>query len=326
MPGELIDKFDRRIEYLRLSVTDRCDLRCTYCLPKDYTSPPSPEWLDPKELERLVRLFVGLGVDHVRLTGGEPLVRRELPEIARRLGRIEGLHDLSLSTNAVRLASAAVALRASGVERLNVSLDSLRPERFRAMTGGRLDKVLAGLAAARAAGFAPIKLNMVVLTGENEDEVEDMVDFCLDQGFALRFIEAMPMGESGRSAYRRESDLGEVRRRLESRYDLVPDVMPGCGPARYFRVAGSELRIGFITPISQHFCATCNRVRLTADGTLYLCLGAEHSVPLGVPLRAGASDQELIRLIREAIDIKPERHLFNEQPGRIVRFMAQTGG
>ena len=326
MTTGLIDKFGRRIEYLRVSVTDRCDLRCTYCLPRDYTAPPSPDWLTPPELERLLRVFVGLGVSHVRLTGGEPLVRRELQEIAARLGRIEGLDDLSLSTNAVRLASAAPALRASGVRRINVSLDSLRPERFHELTGGKLSKVLAGLAAARDAGFDPIKLNMVVIGGINDDEVEAMLDFCLGQGFALRFIEAMPIGDSGRAVYRRESDLGDVRRRLASRYELVPDVMPGCGPARYFRVAGSELRIGFITPISQHFCATCNRVRLTAEGTLYLCLGAEHAVSLGKPMRAGASDAELAGLIRDAIDIKPERHLFNEQPGRIVRFMAQTGG
>lgn len=326
MAAGLIDNFGRRIEYLRVSVTDRCDLRCSYCLPKDYTAPPSPGWLTPAELERLMRLFVGLGVGHVRLTGGEPLVRRELPEIAERLGRIVGLDDLSLSTNAVRLASAAAGLRASGVGRINVSLDSLRPERFHALTGGKLSKVLAGLAAAQDAGFAPIKLNMVVLDGINDDEVEDMVAFCLERGFALRFIEAMPMGDSGRSAYRRESDLDRVRRRLESSYELVPDVMPGCGPARYYRVAGSELRVGFITPISQHFCATCNRVRLTADGILYLCLGAEHAVGLGAPMRGGASDEELVRLIRDAIDLKPERHLFNEQPGRIVRFMAQTGG
>jgi len=325
--SQLIDDFGRHIRYLRLSVTDRCDLRCRYCLPGDYTAPPGPDWLTPPQLERLVRLFVGFGVEHVRLTGGEPLVRRELLDIAERFGAIEGLSDLSLSTNCLRLASMAKALRACGVRRINASLDSLRPDRFRELTGGGLlEKVLRGLDAARDAGFDPIKVNMVVLDDVNDDEVEEMVDFCLEKGFALRFIEAMPMGATGREAYRRDTDLKRVRERLASRYELIPDVMPGGGPARYFRVGDTDLRVGFITPISQHFCDTCNRVRLTANGTLYLCLGSEHAVDLGTPLRAGANDSDLIQLIRESLHLKPERHLFNEEPSRLVRFMAQTGG
>lgn len=327
MEKSLTDAYGRRIEYLRLSVTERCDLRCKYCLPGDYTAAPSPQWLNPVELERLVGLFVDLGVGHVRLTGGEPLVRRELPEIVERLGAIDGLHDLSLSTNAVRLASMAPRLAAHGVSRINVSLDSLRPDRFKEITGGgRLDKVLAGLQAARDVGFDPIKLNMVVMEGVNDDEIELMVEYCLENGFALRFIEPMPMGGTGQAAYSRDADLGHVRRRLSARYSLIPDVMPGCGPARYDRVQGTDLKIGYITPISQHFCDTCNRVRLTAEGVLYLCLGSEHSVDLGTPLRAGESDDQLRRRISEAIHLKPEKHLFNEQPTRVVRFMAQTGG
>ena len=327
MEKSLIDNYGRRIEYLRVSVTERCDLRCKYCLPGDYTAPVSPAWLTPGELERLVRLFVDLGAAHVRLTGGEPLVRRELPEIVERLGAIEGLSDLSLSTNAVRLAGVAPMLRANGVSRINVSLDSLRPDRYRDITGGgRLDKVLTGLETARDVGFDPIKINTVVMAGVNDDEIEDMVEYCLEKGFALRFIEPMPVGGTGRAAYDRDLDLAQVRRRLEKRYTLIPDVMPGCGPARYDRIQGTDLRIGYITPISQHFCDTCNRVRLTAEGVLYLCLGSEHAVDLGAPLRAGASDDELMQMIRDAIHLKPERHLFNEEPSRVVRFMAQTGG
>ena len=326
MNDGLVDDFGRRISYLRVSVTERCDLRCRYCLPKGYSAPESPGWLTAPEIERLVRLFVSVGVSHVRLTGGEPLVRPDLVEVAERLGVIDGLQDLSLSTNALRLAPLAQPLHAAGISRINVSLDSLRPERFREITGGRLDKVLKGLDAAREVGFAPIKLNMVVLEGTNDDEVEAMVDFCLDKGFALRFIEAMPVGDTGRGDYRRDTDLVRLRERLERRFTLLPDVMPGGGPARYLRVAGTELRIGFITPISQHFCDTCNRVRLTADGILYLCLGSEHAMDLGGPLRAGADDGELVDMLKEAIHLKPERHLFNEQPTQVVRFMAQTGG
>ena len=327
MENALIDSYGRRIAYLRVSVTERCDLRCKYCLPGDYTAPVSPSWLNPEELARLVGLCVGLGAVQVRLTGGEPLVRRELPEIVERIGAIDGLSDLSLSTNAVRLAAFAPMLRTHGVGRINVSLDSLRPDRYREITGGgRLDKVLAGLAAAREVGFDPIKINTVVMGNINDDEIEDMVEYCLQNGFALRFIEPMPVGGTGRAAYDRDMDLARVRRRLEKRYTLIPDVMPGCGPARYDRVQGTDLRIGYITPISQHFCDTCNRVRLTAEGVLYLCLGSEHAVHLGAPLRAGASDDELIQIIRDAIHIKPERHLFNEEPSRVVRFMAQTGG
>ncbi len=323
----LTDPFGRRIEYVRISVTDRCDLRCSYCMPPGFRDFQVPDhWLDFGEIERLVRVFVGMGTRRIRLTGGEPLVRKGLPELAARLAAIPGLDDLSMSTNAVRLARQARTLRAAGIQRLNVSLDSLRPERYRQITGGRLDKVLAGLEAAREAGFAPIKINMVVMRGVNDDEIEDMVRFCLDEGHTLRFIETMPVGDTGREASGRYVDLEEVRQRLARRFPLVPGVMPGGGPARYMQVAGTDLRIGFITPISRHFCATCNRVRLGADGTLYACLGQEHNYPLGRILREGANRAELEAHIRRAIALKPERHEFRERPGQIVRFMSQTGG
>ncbi len=328
MTAQLTDPFQRTIEYVRLSVTDRCDLRCSYCLPEGFHDFQEPDaWLTFDEIERVMRAFAALGVRRVRLTGGEPLTRRDLPLLAARLAAIPGVEDLSLSTNAVQLGRHADALFRAGVRRLNVSLDSLRPERFAAITGGgRLDKVLNGLMAASTAGFAPIKLNMVVMRDVNDDEIEDMVRFCLEHGLALRLIETMPVGDTGRAATDHYLDLQEVRRRLSEKFELLPSVMPGGGPARYVQVAGTDLKIGFITPLSQHFCATCNRVRLAADGTLYLCLGQDDKLELRPLLRAGATQEELMQAIREAVARKPERHEFRELPAKIVRFMARTGG
>jgi cyclic pyranopterin phosphate synthase len=323
----LVDPYNRAIEYVRLSVTDRCDLRCTYCLPEDFKAFDEPEsWLTFDETERVVAAFARLGVRRIRLTGGEPLVRKNLPVLASRIAALPGIEDLSLSTNATRLDRQAADLKNAGVSRLNVSLDSLRPERFKAITRGRLDKVLKGLTAAKAAGFAPIKINMVVMKDVNDDEVGDMVAFCIEQGFTLRFIETMPMGDSGRHASRRYKSLDDVRRELENQYELVPGVMPGGGPARYVRVAGTDLRIGFITPISRHFCETCNRVRLGADGTLYLCLGQDDHLALRPLLRAGIDDAGLENALRGAIARKPERHEFREKPEQVLRFMSTTGG
>jgi cyclic pyranopterin phosphate synthase len=360
--SRLVDPFGRTIDYLRLSVTDRCDLRCTYCLPEGFHDFEEPEsWLTFDEIERVVAAFVQLGVGRVRLTGGEPLTRRGLPELARRLSALPNLTDLSLSTNGVQLKRDAQKLFDAGVRRLNVSLDSLKPERFEKITGGgKLHKVLDGLRAARAAGFAPIKINTVAIAGVNDDEFDDLVRFCLEHGFTLRLIETMPIGDTGRSATKAYLDLQSVRARLEKQFELIPAVMPGGrsrhpatraaqgsanaaesrtlkaadtgtsvyggGPARYVRVAGTNLRIGFITPISQHFCETCNRVRLSADGTLYLCLGQNDRVELRPRLRQGISDAELLRVIQDAIARKPERHEFREKPAQIVRFMARTGG
>jgi cyclic pyranopterin phosphate synthase len=326
-PAGLIDPFGRRIEYVRLSVTDKCNLRCFYCLPAGFRGFETPShWLTFDEIERVIATFAGLGVARIRLTGGEPLVRKDLAGLSRRLSALPGVDDLSLSTNASLLASQAAALRDAGVTRINVSLDSLRPERFASITGGRLAPVLSGLDAARACGFAPIKINMLALKGLNDDEFEEMVGFCLEHGFTLRFIETMPMGSTGREAGRHYLDLREVRQRLAHRYDLVPGLMPGGGPARYVQVRGTALRIGFITPISQHFCATCNRVRLAVDGTLYLCLGQDHKFELRPLLRRGIGDDELREAVIAAIALKPERHEFTEKPGQVVRFMSMTGG
>ncbi|TCK19532.1 cyclic pyranopterin monophosphate synthase subunit MoaA [Thiogranum longum] len=324
---QLVDPFNRPIEYVRLSVTDRCDLRCGYCMPKGFHDFEEPEdWLTFDEIERVMAAFGRLGVTRIRLTGGEPLVRKDLPRLAARLSALPGIEDLSLSTNATRLAKHAKALESAGISRINVSLDSLRANRFRDITQGKLEKVLNGLMAARDAGFHPIKINMVVMADVNDDEVEDMVNFCIEHDFTLRFIETMPMGETGLSASQHYVDLQTVRKRLEQRFELVPGVMPGGGPARYVRVAGTELRIGFITPISQHFCETCNRVRLSVDGTLYLCLGQNDKVELRPLLRGGASDSELEDTLRHAITLKPERHEFRDKPEQVVRFMSMTGG
>lgn len=323
----LLDPLGRSIEYVRVSVTDRCDLRCFYCIPKGFRDFQEPEsWLSFDELVRIVAAFGRLGTRRIRLTGGEPLVRRNLPELAQRIACLPGIEDLSLSTNATRLAQHAPALWEAGVRRINVSLDSLKPDVFQDITGGKLYKVLEGLQVARQVGFQPIKINMVVMGGVNLDEVEDMVDFCGKQGFTLRMIETMPMGDTGRKAIGHFVDLQTVRARLAQRYDLIPGVMPGGGPARYVQVAGTGLHIGFITPISQHFCATCNRVRLSVDGTIYTCLGNDHSLSLREPLRMGCSDAELEAAIRAAIALKPERHEFREKPEKVLRFMSMTGG
>ena len=323
----LIDPYGRRIEYLRLSLTDKCNLRCFYCMPKGHSDFELPEhWLNDDEIVRVIRAFTELGVARVRLTGGEPLVRKGVPELARRLTALPGLDDLSLSTNAVLLAKQAQALKQAGISRINVSLDSLRPERFKQITGSDLQPVLDGLMAARDQGFAPIKINMVAMRGINDDEFEDMVEFCLQNNFTLRFIETMPMGNTGREASQQYIPLSEIHERLAKKYKLVKANMNGGGPARYVRVDGTELRIGYITPMSQHFCDTCNRVRLSHDGTLYLCLGQNDSYPLRDLMRSGISDEELKQHIQKAIDLKPEKHEFSENPKKLVRFMSMTGG
>ena len=328
MTKKLTDKYGRDIEYLRLSVTDRCDLRCNYCMPEGFKDFGEPEdWLTFDEVERVIRVFGELGTKRIRITGGEPLVRKNLPELAARLSLLPGIEDLSLSSNATRLQKQAVPLKKAGISRINISLDTLREDRFKEITGGgKLEKVINGLLAAKEAGFQPVKINMVVMRGINDDEVEDMVQFCIDHDFTLRFIEAMPMGSTGREASLQYIPLSEIHDRLAKKYKLVKANMNGGGPARYVRVDGTELRIGFITPMSQHFCDTCNRVRLSVEGTLYLCLGQNDSYPLRELIRAGITDEELKQHIQKAIDLKPEKHEFSDKPEKLVRFMSMTGG
>jgi cyclic pyranopterin phosphate synthase len=323
----LIDPFGRRIEYVRLSVTDKCNLRCFYCMPKGFSDFEQPEnWMSFDEIERVIKAFTELGVARVRLTGGEPLVRKNIALLSQRLTALPGLNDLSLSTNATLLDSQAGALKQAGISRINVSLDSLKPEVFRDITGGELQPVLDGLMAAKDAGLSPIKINMVAMKGINDGEFEDMVKFCLQHGFTLRFIETMPMGATGDEATDHYLDLQLVKKQLSERFDLIPGVMPGGGPARYMQVRNTDLRIGFITPISQHFCETCNRVRLSVDGTLYLCLGQDDKVELRPLLRQGISDEALKNVLIDAIGLKPEKHEFKDKPEQVVRLMSMTGG
>jgi len=324
-PDTLTDRFGRRIEYLRLSVTDRCDLRCAYCIPEGFKGFEEPEdWLTFDEVERLLGLFARLGLKRVRFTGGEPLLRRNVVDLARRVAAIPGIEDLSLSTNATQMDRHAQALKDAGVTRLNISLDSLRPERVERINGRPvLDQILAGIKASQAAGFGPIKINMVAMQ-ENADEIDDIVSYCMERGLILRLIEVMPMGETARRmGY---LDLQPVKEQLRSRFGLVDAVFPGGGPARYLASPDGHFTVGFITPISQHFCDTCNRVRLTVDGVLHLCLGQEDRFEFRPLLRGGATDAEIMEAIRTAIDSKPERHEFKEAPQKLVRFMNTTGG
>lgn len=324
---KLIDPFGRRIEYVRLSVTDKCNLRCFYCIPEHHKDFEHPEhWLNFDEIERVIAAFAELGVARVRITGGEPLVRKNISQLVTRLGNINGINDLSLSTNAVLLDRHAQQLKQAGISRINVSLDSLRADRFKQITGGTLQPVLDGLSAARCAGFEPVKINMVAMKGINDDEFEDMVDYCIEHDFTLRFIETMPLGDAGRAGSDHYLDLQQVKQHLSQRYEFIPSVMPGGGPARYVQVKGTELRIGFITPISQHFCESCNRVRLSVDGTLYMCLGQNDKVELRPLLRNGISDEELKQTLAHAIGLKPEKHEFRDKPMQLVRLMNTTGG
>jgi cyclic pyranopterin phosphate synthase len=324
----LTDRFNRRVDYLRVSVTDRCDMRCTYCLPKHFTDYEDPaDWLTFDELTQIIRVFSSLGVRRVRLTGGEPLLRRNLPELVGKIAALPGINDISLSTNGARLDKQAEALAKAGVKRVNISLDSLDQGCIEKITGrDSLESVLQGISAAVRAGLSPIKINMVVMNGINDHEIDRMAEFALNGGYILRLIELMPMGDTARG--QAGLDLStEVRQRLVSRYGLIPSASElGGGPAVYWETADGTGTVGFITPMSQHFCATCNRVRLTVDGTLLLCLGQEHSMELRPLVRAGISDADLAVQIKIAIELKPERHEFLEAPQRLVRVMSRTGG
>ncbi|PVV07057.1 MAG: GTP 3',8-cyclase MoaA [gamma proteobacterium symbiont of Ctena orbiculata] len=323
----LNDPFGRKIEYLRLSVTDRCDFRCFYCLPRSHRDFETPsDWLTPDEIERLVTQFAVLGVKHVRLTGGEPLVRKGLDEIASRIAGVAGIEELSLSTNASRLSQFAEALSRAGVKRLNISLDSLDEAKFKQITGSQLKPVLEGIESAQVFGLSPIKINMVIMRGINDDDVESMIEYCMDHDLTLRFIETMPVGEGGQAATERYIPLTEIEQRLKKRYTLRTAAMRGSGPARYFQINDTGFVIGFITPQSQHFCATCNRVRVSVTGDLHLCLGQEDKLALRPLMREGASDEDIQQAIRYAVAHKPERHNFHETPTAIIRPMSSLGG
>lgn len=327
MMTSLIDPFGRRIDYVRVSVTDRCDLRCNYCLPKDARGFETPaNWLSFAEITRLMAGFVALGTRRIRLTGGEPLTRKHLAELVGQLAALPGIEDISLSTNATLLAAQAADLKAAGLQRLNISLDTLDREKFARITGrDALPQVLAGIAAAQDAGFQRLKLNAVALPDTTQTEIEDLFRFAIEQNLTLRLIEPMPMGDTGRLQAHRT--LETLRLDLAEKFGLVPSAEElGGGPARYWKTGDGRAQIGFITPLSQHFCASCNRVRLTVEGALYLCLGQEDKMEFGELLRSGAGAEEIQSAIRSAIARKPERHEFVEQPAKLVRFMSRTGG
>ncbi len=325
----LTDSFGRRITYLRLSLTDHCNLRCRYCMPEDAHGSGRAGRLSLDETARLVGLFARMGVERVRLTGGEPLLRKDLVPLAAALTRLPGVRDLSLSTNALLLEQSAAALAAAGVGRLNISLDSLRAERFADITGGGdLAAVLRGIEAAQAAGMTPIKLNMVALNGINDDEITAMAEFAQVRGLELRYIETMPVGGQGEWSMRHHLPAEQVMARLQRHFgtDLLPQHEGAGGPARMYRIGAHGPRIGVISAVSRHFCASCNRVRLTAAGDLILCLGNEHSVSLREPMRADMDDAALCELIRAAIMRKPERHDFNAPQAAPLRPMYALGG
>lgn len=331
--NSLIDPFNRKIEYLRISVTDKCNYRCSYCMPEQGAHPEGnhTEYLSYDELARLAKVFAELGVWKFRLTGGEPLIRKNLHELASKISTLPGVRDIALSTNAERLADQAQVLFDAGVNRTNVSIDTLDPVKFERITrGGNLAKVKAGIDAAIAVGMTPVKLNMVVMKNTNFDDIPAMLDYAIEKGAYLRFIETMPIGSAGISVMDEhvsaERILSKVKEHLGK--ELIPFVdNKEAGPARVFKVARTEAKIGVISAVSQHFCETCNRVRLTARGVLALCLGQEDSVDLRAPLRAGATDDELKTIILAAIEKKPERHHFNENRHNIqFRQMVSLGG
>lgn len=326
----LIDTFGRQVNYLRISVTDRCDFRCVYCMSEDMQFVPRAQVLTLEEILVIARAFVDLGVDKIRVTGGEPLVRRNALWLFERLGALDGLRELTLTTNGSQLERLAVPLRRAGVNRINISLDSLRPDRFRRITRvGDLGQVLRGIDAARAAGFERVKINSVILKQRNHDEVCDLVEFAMHRGMDITFIEEMPLGvidDHDRASAYYSSD--RVRRDIEHHFRLQASTETSGGPARYFRIADSTTRVGFISPHSHNFCADCNRVRLTTEGRLLLCLGQEHSVDLRQVVRSYPGDgQRLRQAIVAAMRLKPLGHDFNlgEQPV-ILRHMNITGG
>ena len=345
-----LDNFNRPISYLRVSVTDRCNLRCVYCMPPEGVPwRPHEEILRYEEIETVVRAAAELGISKVRLTGGETLVRKDLVDLVAMLARIPGIDDLAMTTNGTLLARYADELKATGLKRVNVSLDTLRPERFRTITRlGKLSDTLEGIAAAKEAGLVPVKINTVVIRGLNDDEVVDLARLTRAppprllpppippnfggqrgrEGWHVRFIEVMPLGDNADWAGNGYVPMGEVRERIERELgELIPaKLAAGGGPARYYRLPGAQGTIGFITPISEHFCYQCNRLRLTADGKLRPCLLSDYEIDLRTPLRQGASAEEIKALIIEGIRNKPERHHLSEQVIPQGRAMSEIGG
>jgi cyclic pyranopterin phosphate synthase len=328
----MIDPFGRAVTYLRVSVTDRCDLRCVYCMAEDMTFLPKRDLLTLEELDRMCGAFVRLGTTKLRITGGEPLVRRDVLRLFQSLGaRLgHGLEELTLTTNGTQLTKYATGLYDAGVRRINVSLDSLNPDRFTRLTRtGRIEPTLDGIFAAKTAGLA-IKINAVAMKGVNEDEFDAMIAWCGEHGFDLCLIETMPLGEINEDRTDQYLPLSIVRSRLRQHWTLEDTSYRTGGPARYFNIRETGRRIGFITPMTHNFCESCNRVRLTCTGTLFMCLGQEDAAEFRPLLRAGASDAELEQAIQAAIARKPKGHDFvidrRHDRASISRHMSVTGG
>ena len=334
LPAKLVDQFGRTVDYIRLSITDRCDFRCVYCMSEDMTFLPRDEVLSLEECARLVRVFVSLGVTKVRITGGEPLVRKNAMWLFEEVGKLKGLNELVLTTNGSQLESQATALKKAGVKRINISIDSLKPERFKKITRtGKLEQVLAGLQASIHAGFEGIKINTVLMRGSNDDEAVDLVQFAIAQKIDISFIEEMPLGEVDHARVSTFVSNADTLKLLQSKYSLVPSTETTGGPARYWRVANSDgtshTKIGFISPHSHNFCESCNRVRITCKGELYLCLGQEDKLELMPLLRENPNDDApLIAAIIGSMAIKPKGHDFDLRRAEpaVIRFMSHTGG
>lgn len=328
--NKLIDKFGRQVTYVRISVTDRCDFRCVYCMSEDMEFLPREEVLSLEEITRLSKAFVEMGVTKIRITGGEPLVRKDIVNMLVDVAKLEGLEELVITTNGSQLTKLAHPLKEAGVKRINISLDSLDADKFKKVTRvGDLNTVLEGIQAAKKAGFEKIKLNAVILKNRNHDEVNSLVQFAMKEGLDISFIEEMPLGaiesHSRQEAYY-SSD--EIKRDIEQQFELLPSTKNTGGPARYYGVKGYDNLVGFISPHSHNFCDTCNRVRVTASGLLLLCLGQEHSMDLKQVLRANPTDLNKVKeALIESMDIKPKGHDFDmtEQPV-IFRHMSVTGG
>ena len=326
----MIDQFGRTVQYLRISVTDKCNLRCVYCMPMEGLPWLKREdLLSYEEIEQVVRVMAPMGLERIRITGGEPLVRQDLPELIKLLAAVPGIRDLSLSTNAVLLGEQADALRSAGVQRLNVSLDSLQPDRVDAIARrpGSYPKIMEGFDAAERVGFAPIKVNVVLIRGQNDDEIRDFAEITRERPWHVRFIEMMPTGANLELSAQQFVSCTEALRQVREIDELEPVSGPfGNGPARYYQFPGAPGTIGVITPMSHNYCDRCNRMRLTADGQLRPCLFGHIQTNLRDPLRAGA---DLVPLIEETLRIKPERHYLMQGSdlgsGGLVA-LSQTGG
>ena len=330
----LIDPFKRKISYVRVSVTDRCDFRCTYCMSEDMEFLPKKEILSLEELERLCNTFIDLGVKKLRITGGEPLVRKNIMQLFKNLGKKlgKGLNELTLTTNGSQLTNYATDLYKSGIGRINISLDSLDKEKFKQITRiGDFDKVIRGIMAAKKAGLK-IKINTVALKGINDDEILDLVNWCGENKFSLTFIEVMPMGEIGKKRVDQYMPLTEVRELIQTKYSICDDPLKTGGPARYVHCHETDQKIGFITPHTHNFCETCNRVRITCTGIMYMCLGQEDKEDLKKSLRKSENNDLLKEVIYRAILRKPKGHDFviereREKDEKFVpRHMNVTGG